>query len=71
MPRTHHRPRRQVSVRTARLLPLLGFRYSTVRDAYVLRLIGSQVGPVLQVGTALPPLRTSPSRSQNETAEVR
>jgi hypothetical protein len=30
-------------------LKLLGFRYSTSRDAYVLRVIGNQHGPVYQV----------------------
>jgi hypothetical protein len=52
MPRTNHRERRSVSVRRARLLPLLGFRYSTTRDAYVLRSIGNRFGPVYQVAVA-------------------
>jgi len=29
----------------ARVLPLLGFRYSRKRDAYVLRGVGRRVGP--------------------------
>jgi hypothetical protein len=40
------RPRKYVGrVRLALLLPL--FRYSTTRDAYVLRIIGGRKGPVL------------------------
>jgi hypothetical protein len=31
----------------ARVLPLLGFRYSRARDAYVLRGVGRRVGPVV------------------------
>ncbi len=41
------RPRRYVS---PRLMALLGpvLRYSSTRDAYVLRAIGNRVGPVLR-----------------------
>jgi hypothetical protein len=41
------RPRRYVS---PRLMTLLGpvLRYSSTRDAYVLRAIGNRVGPVLR-----------------------
>lgn len=41
------RPRRQVRPAVARVLPLLGFRYSRKRDAYVLRGVGRKVGPAL------------------------
>ena len=61
MPRTNHRPRRSVSVRRARLLPFLGFRYSTTRDAYVLRLVGNHFGPVYQIAvTAHPAAEPAP-----------
>lgn len=49
MSRDHHRPRRPVSPRTVRLLKLIGFRYSTTRDAYVLRVVGRRFGPVYQI----------------------
>jgi len=42
------RPRRSVSAATVTLLwPL--FRYSPIRDAYILRAIGGRRGPVLVV----------------------
>ena len=42
------RPRPPVSPRTlAVLLPL--FHYSAVRNAYILRLVGHRVGPVLRL----------------------
>ena len=45
--RTQHRPRKEVSARTLTLLrPLL--RYSASRDAYVLRAVGNNRGPVLR-----------------------
>jgi hypothetical protein len=45
--RTVRRPRRYVSPQLLRLLgPVL--RYSSTRDAFVLRGVGSQVGPVLR-----------------------
>jgi hypothetical protein len=49
MARSTPRPRRRVSSRRVWTLKLLGFRYSTSRDAYVLRVIGNQHGPVYQV----------------------
>jgi hypothetical protein len=49
MPRSTPRPRRRISSRRVWTLKLLGFRYSTSRDAYVLRVIGNQHGPVYQV----------------------
>jgi hypothetical protein len=49
MPRTAPRPRRRISSRRVWTLKLLGFRYSTSRDAYVLRVIGNSHGPVYQV----------------------
>ncbi len=70
MPRSHHRPRHTVSVTTARLLTLVGFRYSATRDAYVLRFVGNSVGPVFQVASH----RELPSHapaSDRETAKVR
>jgi hypothetical protein len=51
MPRTNHRPRKSISAARARLLPFVGFRYSTTRDAYVLRGVGNHAGPVFQVAT--------------------
>ena len=41
------RPRHRVSPAVARVLPLVGFRYSRKRDAYVLRGVGRRVGPAL------------------------
>jgi hypothetical protein len=64
LPRKRHRPRTPVSARKARLLPLLGFRYSTSRNAYVLRLVGNYVGPVFQVGVSRP----QPSAESPESA---
>ncbi len=49
MARSTPRPRRRISSRRVWTLKLLGFRYSTSRDAYVLRGIGNQHGPVYQV----------------------
>ena len=49
MARTTPRPRRRISSRRVWTLKLLGFRYSTSRDAYVLRVIGNSHGPVYQV----------------------
>lgn len=68
MPRTNHRTRRSISVRRARLLPLLGFRYSTTRDAYVLRVIGNRFGPVYQINAATRPRVEEPSGSDHLTA---
>ena len=46
--RTVHRPRRYVASRWLVLLtPVL--RYSVTRDAYLLRVVGSRMGPVLRV----------------------
>jgi hypothetical protein len=46
--RLTRRPRRYVN---ARLLVLLApmFRYSRTRDAYVMRVVGRRLGPVLRV----------------------
>jgi hypothetical protein len=52
MARSTPRPRRRISSRRVWTLKLLGFRYSTSRDAYVLRVIGNQHGPVYQVQRA-------------------
>ena len=46
--RDHPRPRRYVSFTTMVLTrPLL--RYSVVREAYVLRIAGNRIGPVLRL----------------------
>lgn len=42
------RTRRQVRPATLRLARLLGFRFDSGRDAYVLRLVGRRIGPVLR-----------------------
>ena len=42
------RPRRQVGPATLRLARIFGFRHDEARDAYVLRLVGNRVGPVLR-----------------------
>jgi hypothetical protein len=60
MARTEHRKRRAISVRGARLLPLVGFRYSTSRDAYVVRVVGNHVGPVFQLQAAHRPQVVTP-----------
>lgn len=49
MARKTARPRRPISHRQAQLLKLVGFRYSASRDAYILRIAGSRVGPVFQI----------------------
>lgn len=49
MARTHPRPRRMISSKSIWLLKMLGFRYSSSRDAYVLRMVGNQFGPVYKV----------------------
>jgi hypothetical protein len=48
MARTRPRRRRSIGGRAALILPYFGFRYSSTRDAYVLRGIGNRFGPVLQ-----------------------
>jgi hypothetical protein len=45
--RTTHRPRREVAPATLTLLTPL-FRYSSSRDAYVMRGVGNRMGPVLR-----------------------
>ena len=47
--RSHHRHRRPVSKHTLKQYQWL-FRYSSSRDAYVLRGVGRWVGPVLREG---------------------
>jgi hypothetical protein len=46
--RMQHRPRHYVARHWVLLLGPL-FRYSSTRDAYVLRAIGNRAGPVLRV----------------------
>jgi hypothetical protein len=54
--RTVRRPRRYVAKRWLTLLrPVL--RYSTSRDAYVLRVVGRHVGPVMRVDRRVFPRR--------------
>jgi hypothetical protein len=48
MTREHHRPRHDVSPGLMWLLRPV-FRYSVTREAYVLRLVGGDRGPVLQL----------------------
>lgn len=60
--RTQARPRRDVSATTLAVLrPVL--RYSTSRDAYVLRGVGNRMGPVLRARL--------PAASQAPGGEVR
>ena len=70
MSRTTHRPRRPISVKRARLLPLLGFRYSTTRDAYVLRVIGNRIGPVYQVQARADGAAAGSANEDRATAEA-
>jgi hypothetical protein len=49
--RVEERPRRRVPGWTIDLLGMF-FRYSAVRDAYVLRIVGRRRGPVLKRRTA-------------------
>jgi hypothetical protein len=58
--RTVKRPRRYVAEHWITLLrPVL--RYSSARDAYVLRVVGSQQGPVLRVDRRAAGLTDRPS----------
>lgn len=60
--RTAPRPRHAVSQGTAHLLSPF-FRYSVGRDAYVLRVVGNRLGPVLVTPTEhapAPPTRPAP-----------
>jgi hypothetical protein len=43
------RRRHPVSPQRLWMLKVFGFRYSQSRDAYVLRIVGRRLGPVLQV----------------------
>lgn len=45
------------------MLKLCGFRYSTSRDAYVLRGIGNKIGPVYRVGRHTTPTGTPANRA--------
>ena len=65
------RKRRQVGPITLRVARICGFRYDGGRDAYVLRLIGNRVGPVLR---SHPPVdsaqaQTEWSESMDQLAE--
>lgn len=66
--RENPRPRHIVGRRTIRLLKPF-FRYSRVRDAYVLRLIGRHRGPVLRLKR--PGLRPRPTRAKPGGPPVR
>jgi hypothetical protein len=46
--RRSHRKRRMISSRSVTLIRPI-FRFSVGRDAYVLRVVGDWVGPVLQI----------------------
>ncbi len=46
--RKSHRKRRAISSRSVTLIRPI-FRFSVSRDAYVLRVVGDWVGPVLQI----------------------
>ncbi len=48
MTRRIPRKRRQVGRTGLRVARICGFRYDECRDAYVLRLVGNRVGPVLR-----------------------
>lgn len=49
MSRVTRRVRRSIDSHNVRFLKLCGFRYSTSRDAYVLRFVGRHFGPVYEV----------------------
>lgn len=60
--REQPRPRRRVSPATLRLLTPL-FRFSAARDAFVLRVGGGQIGPVLVDRTIAPlPAEDGPAK---------
>ena len=77
------RRRRYISPQTQSVVRWAGFRYSRTRKAYVLRLVGNFIGPVLKTEMSLPtgeaegPLapvtaipavrRTPPARSRHAT----
>jgi hypothetical protein len=44
----HPRPRHEVGSTTIALLRLAGFRYSPMRDGWILRAVGERVGPVFR-----------------------
>jgi hypothetical protein len=69
MSRDHPRRRRSVSAERARLLPLIGFRYSAGRDAYVFRIVGNRFGPVFQIPTRFRPV-TALATHQSPPAEA-
>ena len=48
------RRRRYIGPRMQSVVPWAGFRYSWTRDAYVLRLVGNLIGPVLKAEMRLP-----------------
>jgi hypothetical protein len=48
MARASPRRRHAIAPKSTWLLKALGFRYSSTRDAYVLRLVGNRLGPVFQ-----------------------
>jgi hypothetical protein len=59
------RPRREVSAVTLRWLQPL-FRYSYTRDAWVLRVVGNRLGPVLVVRQAVrSTVKDAPEQSGN------
>jgi hypothetical protein len=50
------RRRHNVSPDHIWLLKVLGFRYSSTRDAYVLRVVGRRFGPVYRVADTTDPV---------------
>jgi hypothetical protein len=77
------RRRHYISPQTQSVVRWAGFRYSSTRKAYVLRLVGNFIGPVLKTEMSLPPneaegpvvpvaampaaRRTPPARSRHTT----
>lgn len=72
MARETHRKRKAVSARRARLLGIVGFRYSISRDAYVLRGIGNRFGPVYQIAARSQPtgVKVSDTPAGDDTEQV-
>ena len=71
MSRRVPRKRRQVGPAALRVARICGFRYDEGRDAYVLRLVGNRIGPVLR---SHPPVDSAQeqiewSESMDELAE--
>ena len=61
MTRRIPRKRRQVGPTALRIARICGFRYDEGRDAYILRLVGNRIGPVLRSG---PPVDSAQAQIQ-------